>query len=429
MNWSNVTPTSIGRRHVEAIRERLPTGTVRERLPAQYWPLIVAPLVLLLQLWMYAPFPATHHVNQDSATFHYGGNLLARGYAPYLYLWDVKPPLVYDTTAVLALLAPNDPMTQFYAGSFLTSAAGLGTILLAGAIVYRSTGHNLAALATASTILAYTQFVYLPGAGIWTKYFALFFGFLGVYLALSGRPIVGVAAATLAPGFWQLGAIFPLIALLFAWRQEASLPLAVGAAAAVTAIAVAPVVALGGLYPMLQQAIVTPLSMADQSAGLLSRIQKFRRIATYSWPVFYAAALCGAYHVYDRRDAWWLGLGGGWALLQIGFLDFDAAPDPLMLVTFLAIGLGLFVGRLDRRQQLAVVLVVLSIVTAGLYAHRGPFVGTPSTENPDKPIHEHFLEGRYPPSTCLIAYGGLSRERRKTDDPLPKTCYPPSVIP
>lgn len=410
-------------------RLRRAVSTGQERLPAQYWQWVVAPLVLLLQLWMYAPFPARHRINQDPATFHYGGNLLARGYPPYLYLWDIKPPLIYDTTAVIAMLAKESPVTQFYLGSFLTSAMALGTILLAGAIVYRSTEHNLAALTTAFTILAYSHFFLLPGRGIWPKYFALFFGFLGVYLALRGRPLPGVVVATLAPGYWQFGAVFLLIVFLLAWRQQASLPTAVGASVCVTAVAIAPIVLLGAFEQMIDQVVFTPLRMGADSEGFIERIRKFRRIAPYSWPLFYGAALCTAYYVYERRDAWWLGVGAGWALLQVGVLDFDASPDPLMLVVFLAIGLGLFVGRFGPKQQLAIAFVVLTIGVGQLYSDRGRVVGSPSTENPDGPVHVHVLEERYPPTTCLIARGGISPERLLTDDSLSKTCTAGPYIP
>lgn len=392
--------------------------------------LILVLLIFIQQLFRYMPFPASHYFYSDPATFMYGGNLLLRGYSPYLYLWDVKPPAIYDTTALIALFAPNDVMFQYYLSSFLTSLMAAVTVLLVAGLVYRTTRNNVAALASGFTIFAYPHFLTFPGIGIWSKYYALAFGFAAIYLLFDDHHLFAAVSGALAAGYWQFAVIFPIIVLLDVYRtRTVQLRQPVIAMIGTTVVVTAPIILLGGGEAMVFQSVITPLQMGDQSAGLVSRIKKFRRIVPYSWPLFYAACLTTInYVVHNRREGWWLGLGLGWAVLQIARLDFDAAPDPFMFVLFASLGLGLFIGRLDRRQQIGVTLALCTLTTGQLYDVRERFTDNPKTElNTRKPQVRQFAEGQYPPSTCLVSFGGLSLERRNTDTSLPQQCTPSNV--
>lgn len=398
----------------------------------RYYLPILALLVLIQQFFRYAPFPARHYFYSDPATFMYGGNLLLRGYSPYLYLWDVKPPAIYDTTALIAALAPNDVMLQYYLTSFLTSLMAGVTVLLAAELVYRATQNDIAALATGFTIFAYPHFLTFPGIGIWSKYYALAFGFAAIYLVHNDRHLFAAISGALAAGYWQFAVVFPVIVLLDAYRtQTVQLWQPVTAMIGTTAVVTAPIILLGGGEAMLSQVVFSPFQMSDQSAGLIDRIKKFKGIVPYSWPLFYAACLTTVYHVVrDWQEAWWLSLGLGWAALQIGHLDFDAAPDPFMFVVFASIGLGLFIGRLDRRQQIGVTLALCTLTTGQLFDLRERFTDDPKTElNMRKPQVSQFVAGQYPPSTCLVSFGGVSLDRRNTDESLPQRCTPPNTSP
>lgn len=228
---------------------------------------------------------------------------------------------IYDTIALIAVLAPNDVMLQYYLTSFLTSLMAGAAVLLAAELVYRATQNDIAALATGFTIFAYPHFLTV-------EILRARIGFAAIYLVRNDRYLLAAIAGALAAGYRQFAVIFLVVVLLDAYRtQSVRLWQPVTAMIGTTAVVIAPILLLGGGEAMLSQVIISSLQIGDQSADLIDRIKKFQDIVPYSWPLFYVACLITIYHVVsDWREAWWLSLGLGWAALQIGYLDFDAAP-------------------------------------------------------------------------------------------------------
>lgn len=359
----------------------------------------------LLAIW---PITYGRTIGGDSVKFHYGGVLLARGYAPYLHFWDIKPPMIYYVTAALAWLAPNDPWTQFYLGSFLTMAASVATIVLAALLVDRRTRGQLGAVATGLTILSYSTFLFVPSRGIMPKFYAFAFGLAGVYCVLDRRRyLLGAALATVSAGFWQFGAVFVGIALgeVLRRREYDRVAEMVGVCGGVTLLVVAPIVLRGGGVAMLNQVVFTPIQ-GDEGVALAERLHKLYGYTLRLWPLYglgVVGSLAAAYR--DRRN-WWVTAGVGWTLLQLLRLDFDTQPDVMLFVVFAAMGVGLLVGRLRKRDRLVVSVLVVLMAANGLVPAHEDFTGRHWPEQATRTVDRHFIDQRVPPESCMVSMAG-----------------------
>ncbi|MFC7175705.1 DolP-mannose mannosyltransferase [Halosegnis marinus] len=102
--------------------------------------------------------PGERPVLFDSVIFEYHGWWLARGRRLYVDLWEVKPPVAFEVTTALALVAP-DPVTYHALAVAVTVGATVATCVLAAAFVLDRTGDGLAALAAGVGPLAVAGFV------------------------------------------------------------------------------------------------------------------------------------------------------------------------------------------------------------------------------------------------------------------------------
>ncbi|WP_248910070.1 DolP-mannose mannosyltransferase [Halocatena marina] len=381
-----------------------------KRLHTHWWLSAVA-VFAALQLSIYFPLRQTRRMLPDAAVFLLGGDLLAAGYAPYLRLWDVKPPMIYNTTALFALIAPGDPWTQFYLGSALTTIAAVVIVLLAASLTYRLTARPFAAFVTAVLIIGFHNFVQLPSVGIFPKYFTISFGLASVWCSLDDRPALASAFATIAAGYWQWGLIFVMLVYGRAWRQDrlAHWRPMVFASLCVTIIAVMPIVLLGGGVPMIVEVIIDVFRLGDHGQTLVDRIQKFIRFTGFLWPLLVAGVVGAVETAYRERAHYWLAAGALWPVWQIGFVDFDSLADLYLLLVFAAIGLGVAVGtlRLERHQQIIVVCLVLAFAGGQLYDMR-QVLDTPddNSVSPDaNSSRGAFIDQRIPPESCSISMG------------------------
>jgi hypothetical protein len=391
-----------------------------------HWWTIAILAVAALEARIYFPLQPTRRMFIDTPVFLLGGDLLAAGYAPYLRLWDVKPPLIYDTTALLALVAPGNPWVQFYLGSALTAILAVVIVALAGQITHQVTGRPFAAFVTAATVTGFHTFVLLPGLGIFPKYFTLAFGLAALWASLDDRHVLASALATAAAGYWQWGLIFILLVYGRAWRQDrlARWRPMVLATVGVTIVAVAPTVAAGGGVAMVMQ-VVDVFRLGDRGQPLTIRIQRLIAITGFLWPVLVAGVVGTVEVAYRERAHYWLAAGAAWPLLQIGFVDFDTAPDLLLLVVFAALGAGVVVGtlRLQRHQRILVVCLVLALAGGQLYDHREA-LDTPAASDVDPDaygIRSAFIDQRIPPPSCAISMSKRI-ERLYADRSDPRYC-------
>lgn len=342
------------------------------------WPLVLGGLALLVQglsvRRALATTPPT--TNIDAAFFQHAGWYVTQGAIPYLDIWDIKPPLAIETTAVLATLTGGDPLFLHLSSVAIMTLAAVGCSLLVGVLAHRLTDDGLAALLAGCTLLAMPAFYRLSANGFRPKYLTLLLGLGALVLALERRPLLAGAAAAASAGYWQYGAIFAVLALGIAgerngWRALARTVLGM---ALVTAAAVVPIALSGALVPMLVEVVYVPLT-AQGAHPITERLGKLVLYLAYALvPV--AVGLYGL--VADRErfhEHWWLYAGAAWGAFQLLF-DLDSAPDLYLLVTFLALGVALAVARARpaHRRWLAAAFGAIVLVNA---IWVGGFVGNP----------------------------------------------------
>lgn len=307
--------------------------------------------------------------------------------------------------------------------------AAVVTVALAGGITHRLTERSFAAFVTVVMIIGYHSFVRQPGLGIFPKFFTLAFGLAGLWMSLDDRHVLASAFATVAAGFWQWGIVFMLLVYGRAYRREQLgrwRPMAL-ASGGVTAAAVLPIVLSGGGLSMLVQVVIDPFRLGDHGQSLADRITKFVQYTEFLWPLMLvggAGALDAA--IRNRRYAW-IAAGIAVPVMQLLFIDFDAAADIYLLLVFAALGLGVAVGTLslNRRQRVLVGCLVLCCV-GGQLATQAHTLDTPRVSPVDasaKGIRGAFLDQRIPPKTCAISMGDVI-ERVYADRPDPRFCGP-----
>lgn len=397
---------------LEQYQSRSRWSMLTQYVPTQWWVSIVV-LTCVLEYAIFFPITGTRVIAGDAAIFLYGGDLLVEGYAPYLYWWDIKPPLIYDVTALIALVAPHDPWMQFYIGSMLTALATIATVALAGMVVYRVTQSNPAAIVSCLVIIGFVSFLHRPVRGIFPKPFVFALGLAAIWLSLDDRHVLAAACGVCAAGFWQFGLIFTAIPFARAWYHERDvLPEMVGVGAFCTILAVAPIVLLGGGRAMIHQVISALLAYHNGGLTIVERLAKLIEYTPLIWPLLLAGIAGVIEFVTRRRRHYWLLALIVWPIIQLGFLDFDFSPDVTLFVVACALGLGIAVGSLHREgtltpHRLMLVLCCIGLLTtASIATNRQMFANHEGPPNPrDSAKVETFLEQDFPPESCLVSKG------------------------
>lgn len=340
----------------------------------------MAVLVQALSVGRALTHPTHPAINIDSAFFQHAGWYVTQGAIPYIDIWDIKPPLVIETTTVLAALA-RDPLQLHLMSVAVTAGAAVGCSLLVALLAYRLTGNEPAALLAGFTLLTVPGFYYLSAKGFRPKYLVLFFGLAALVLALRKYPfLAGMAAATSA-GYWQYGVIFAVlvVGITIQRRDTHALIRQVLGMALLTTVVLLPILAWGALVPMLVEVVYVPLT-SQATQPLLQRLGKL---------VFYLAyalvpVAIGAYGLLRNRRHlsrhWWVYAGA--AMGGIGLLfDLDSAPDLFLLVVFLALGVALFAERAHPRTRQWLSVCVLGIVLLNALWVGGVVVNPVSASN------------------------------------------------
>ena len=330
---------------------------IRRRAAGHVWLLALAAVATLVQaLALARTLPGEQPPPLgDSIIFEYYGWYLARGARLYVDMWEVKPPLSYQTTAVLSLLSGGDQLLYHALSVALTNAAVVASVVLVGVLAAEVGGDAragfVAGLAVYASPVAFVRATY----GFKSKYFVVLAGLLAVLLLLRDRPLSGGVAAAAAVGYWQLAVVFPLVAVGLAVQRGGRRALARVAAggAAMAALTLGPVVARGGLVPMLSQTVLAPL-LVGGSKPLARRLSWLVELFQFGTVV----ALLGGAGVAlavasDRRRNWWLAVVWCWFAGHLVFVNFDYYADLLPLLFVNGVAVGALVGRLPDRLPVA----------------------------------------------------------------------------
>lgn len=388
---------------------------IRQQLRQSWHVWIPAAASLLLAVGILFPLPETRPFTSDAAIYHYGGLLLAKGYTPYLHMWDIKPPLIFLTTAAIALVAPGDGMIQVYLGQVLVAIYTTIAVAAVAAIVRRRRDSRHAALAAGLSVLTYPQFFTPMSTGIRAAHGAIAFAAVSLWAMETDRFRLAIGTATVAAGYWPVAVIAPIIVLGEARRHGKRLLSLLGILGGVTAICVAPIAARGAFIPMVNEVLFGPI-IKGETGGPLSHFRKLFRVANRTIFLWIVGGI-GALHYVDVAveqreilDGWWLPFGGAFAVMWVLFLDFDGSVDLYLLCLFAALGLGVAVADLTRRQQRAAIVVVLVVLSAIWIPANGWITDTRTGAPGDSDYHDHLMEQRVPPESCHMRIGFGERE-------------------
>ncbi|MFB6361253.1 MAG: DolP-mannose mannosyltransferase, partial [Halobacteriales archaeon] len=155
--------------------------------------------------------PGTRPPTRDSIIFEYIGWYLTRGGRLYVDIWEIKPPLPYEITGLVAWLAGGQPLVTHGLNVFLTAGAAIGVALAAGLLVDDVTGAPAAAFAAGMVLYVVPAFHWRAAFGFKVKYFVALCALLAIYLARRDRPGLAGVLAGAAVGFWQLAIVVPAL--------------------------------------------------------------------------------------------------------------------------------------------------------------------------------------------------------------------------
>lgn len=334
------------------------------------WGALAAVAVATLVKFANTPFV----VNRDSALFQHGGWYIGQGATLYVDIWDLKPPLIYAVTTILAFLSFGNMALLHVYGIVTAVLAVAGGVVYVGRTTYSMTEDGFAAVTAALSLFVLTSIYAFPYAGIRPKYFAFLCGAAALYYAVEDRHLASGVAAALGAGFWQLGGGVAVLAVAMALQREGvrAAVRTVAGGLAVAILTVFPFVLTGTAIPLFVEVVLAPIYGVERYT-LLSRLLLV--VIELGWgilliPVAAYGWVCGLRE--DYREYWWVAAGGGLYLLQV-FLELQGAIELVLVFTFLALGVGLLAAALPRPAQRTVLTgVVVFLIVSSLYWNGSP---------------------------------------------------------
>lgn len=306
---------------------------------------------------LFEPLPAgTWPVLRDSVIFEYIGWYISNGNRLYIDVFEVKPPLAFEITAVLALLGGNSVVLYHSLNLLANSAAIIVGASAAAGIVYELTDDFWGAVTAGMVPFILPFYFYRALIGFKSKYFVIAAGLGCLYLAYRKRPALAGIAGAAAVGFWQLAAVFPVVALGLCWQDDGrdGVKRFLATGLGTGAVILLPVVVWGALPAMITEVLLTPL-LITEGHTFSDRVHFIVRLLGKSLPV----ALIGVVGIasgvapHRFRREWPLVLVAVWFTLQMIALDFDFKPDlfPWFAVVGLGVGLVVAEGRQWNRRE------------------------------------------------------------------------------
>jgi len=344
--------------------------------------------------------------------------MVSNGAVPYLDIWDVKPPLVLETTAVVALIARDDMMNLHRLCSFITVLAALSSLLLVGIAVTEITGECISSSVVCLCILAYGPFVFLGWLGFSPKLFSLLFGLLALRLSQKEYFFLGGIAAGASSLFYQFGAVFLGVILIQEYQNRRNSGLLALGALGTFSVSLMPILTKGAIKPMVHQTVLSHLLIRESiSLGeRLTKILGFMSGVSISLLVLGIIGLLVA----SLRDPKWRTFFFLSCIfsIQVLFLDLDGGADLVFLLFFSATGLGWLTSKLPVKIRAVLLPTFSLLVTFTLVGHRQeisnwmlPTGNEPSLENrAGLPGMTYILLNRYIPPSCHYRLSSLERE-------------------
>jgi hypothetical protein len=358
----------------DAVRSRL--RRLEERIDRRWLPLLVATVAVVLAAATVGRHLLTPlAVSRDSALFQHAGWYVLRGATPYVDFFDVKPPLIYAVTTVLAALSGGNMAVLHLLGVAVAAAAVGAGVVGVGVLTHRVTGDGTAAYAAGVSLFVFPTVYAFPSLGIRPKYLAFCFGVGALVWAVDDRPAASGAAAAASAGFWQLGALVAALVVAVGYRRggRRGAGLTVAGGVAVAAAVVAPFVAAGLTVPLVVETVIAPVYAVERYT-LAGRVLEAVVEVGLAGVVLVGVGAYGWLQGLDRATAryWWVAAGGAAYALQF-LLEMQGAIELVFLFAFAGVGVGAVVaGRRTAGRRLRVLALVVLLAAANGYWAAGP---------------------------------------------------------
>ena len=355
-------------------------------------------LVTMSTAFMFSQDP--FYVNKDSALFQHAGWSILNGADLYVDIWDLKPPLIYFVTVVLAALSFGNMAVLHVLSVIVAVGTIVAGITLVGVLTHRLTDDGFASVVAGLTMFILTSVYSFPYAGIRPKYLVFLCGVGALLLAVDDRPFLAGAAGAAAAGFWQLGAPIALLVVGMSLQHNGwdGMWRAIGGGFTVTVLAVAPFVLQGHAIPLFVEAVLAPI-YGVENYTVVGRLLTFVVQIGYGVLIVpFAVYGWGRAIVDDYAEYWWVAAGGVIYSYQL-FLEFQGAIELILFFVFLALGVGLLVsyGSTPSRRSVVAGCVVLLVVTSGYWNLGWAVSGspTPPLQNAVEAEHDRWEVPKY----------------------------------
>lgn len=401
------------RYHVSVQMQGNKTQWVYRQIKSNWW--IGPPLIAIAWVFIQS-FLVSGQIGMtgDSALFYYSGQQWVQaGRVPYLYLWDIKPPLTHVTTALIAVVTGGEPVQMHAVGVALNIASVVGGITASMIAVRDLTDSRVAGSVAGLSCLAFPYLFRWTLTGFRPKYPVVCF--LGIIL-LSGvheRWVITAAAATLAAGFWQPSAVILVVVLsTIVWYQYRGhvMPRTANragiAAVGSTFAVILPFVIAGAVPEMIIQTTVAPIVTGGGGGGIENVLRR-------THPILAVIATVGVLGLGVRSNhlsRWWPGLFlASFGLVAISG-DLDGSPDLLPLSLLIAVGVGVAIGvakPVESRSDLFTDprLWLLAVIAVSIWL--APPLRFPTIAG--GPVYELFISETVQPQ-CHIRLSGPEKQ-------------------
>ncbi|EMA48241.1 hypothetical protein C451_20642 [Halococcus thailandensis JCM 13552] len=358
-------------------------------------------------------------ISTDSLMLQHPGWYMLNGATLYSDFVEVKPPVVYETTALLSVVTGNNPIAIHVLGMVITQLAVVLSSVGIALIVHYKTSSPVAAVAAGVSLYALPATIDFGWGGFLAKPFAVMFGIYGIYFLLRDLPLFAGLLSALSAAYWQPSLIFSaiIIGMAVRSRRKRRVLRVIGGGIVAVVVVLGPVVIWRAIDQMLLSVFVIP-SVASGSTTFIQTLHGVAGGLGYGGFVVLIGGV-GVLIAASAGDLWPIA-GAGWGVLQVFVLDYDAGSDLFVGMAFAAIGVGFAVSETRGRWQQATVLVLaLTVVISGI---SGGWLGlvAPIQGPPNDTLHES-QSGSIPPE---MGSGGVeSMHTVFWDQRTPKSCY------
>ena len=303
---------------------------------------------------------------KDPAVFQHGGWYITQGAIPYVDFWDVKPPLIYFLTAVLAIFSGGN-MEILHILSWTSSASAvIGISLVTGLIISKLTNDGLASLVAGVTPLVLSQLYIVPRGGVYPQLFSLFFGILSIYTLLNERSFLSGIFSILATGFYYPEGIFVLlvIAIIVRDRDLEHLKYAVLGMMIAGLLILLPFIIWWDLTALFVETVLVSI-FTEGSDPISTVMTVLQTLGPAIIVIPFGVVGWAKFDRFTHSEAWWIGLGS--SLYTIWILFFGGVFLHIIgWVVFMSLGMGLLVAVISKNHAIIITVCVLLLISTSL---------------------------------------------------------------